>query len=99
MENYDMEKDDENKLDGNAAAGTLQTIFSFEPTLARVTCKECGSTNPIGETAAYMSRMGTVLRCPTCGNAVIRIVSAKGRSLLDMGGTSVVQINTEGSIP
>src|SRR5215469_17155630 len=31
----------ENKLDGNAAAGTLQAIFPFEMTLAQVTCTSC----------------------------------------------------------
>ncbi len=99
MENHEMEKEEENKLDGNAAAGTLQTFFSFETTLAQVTCKECGGTNPIGAIAAYMSRMGTVLRCPTCGNSLIRIALTKGRSILDMEGTRVVQINTESLIP
>ena len=44
----------ENKLDGNAAAGTLQEIFPFEMTLAQVTCTGCGTTNVIGATAAYM---------------------------------------------
>ena len=38
----------ENKLDGNAAAGTLQEIFPFEMTLAQVTCTGCGTTNVIG---------------------------------------------------
>jgi Family of unknown function (DUF6510) len=44
----------ENKLDGNAAAGTLQAIFPFEMTLVRATCTGCGTTNVIGATAAYM---------------------------------------------
>ena len=36
----------ENKLDGNAAAGTLQAIFPFDMTLAQATCTGCGATNP-----------------------------------------------------
>jgi len=56
----------ENKLDGNAAAGTLQEIFPFEMTLAQVTCTGCGTTNVIGATAAYMHGMGTIVRCPVC---------------------------------
>ncbi len=44
----------ENKLDGNAAAGILKAIFPFEMTLAQVTCTDCGATNAIGGTAAYM---------------------------------------------
>jgi hypothetical protein len=34
----------EHKLDGNAAAGTLQEIFPFEMTLVQATCTGCGAT-------------------------------------------------------
>jgi Family of unknown function (DUF6510) len=82
----------ENKLDGNAAAGTLQAIFPFEMTLAQATCTGCGSTNVIGETAAYMHGMGTVIRCPSCDTVLIRIVHARGRYLLDMRGVCVLEL-------
>jgi ribosomal protein S27E len=85
----------ENKLDGNAAAGTLQAIFPFEMTLVQVTCTGCGATNMIGATAAYMHGMGTIVRCPSCDNVLIRIVHARGRYLLDMQGVRVLEI-TEG---
>jgi ribosomal protein S27E len=82
----------ENTLDGNAAAGMLQAIFPFEMTLARVTCTGCGTTNVIGATVAYMHGMGTIVRCPSCGMALIRIVRARGRYLLDMRGVRVLQM-------
>lgn len=82
----------ENTLDGNAAAGMLQEIFPFEMTLAQVTCTGCGITKMIGATAAYMHGMGTILRCPSCDMALIRIVHARGRYLLDMRGVRVLQI-------
>jgi len=85
----------ENKLDGNAAAGTLQAIFPFEMTLVQATCTDCGATNPIGATAAYMHGMGTVIRCPSCDMALIRVVQVEGRYLLDMRGVRVLQISTE----
>jgi hypothetical protein len=85
----------ENKLDGNAAAGTLQAIFPFDMTLVQATCAGCGTTNPLGATAAYMHGMGTIVRCPSCDNALIRIVHARGRYLLDMRGVRVLEI-TEG---
>ena len=85
----------ENKLDGNAAAGTLQAIFPFEMTLAQATCTACGATNPIGATAAYMHGMGTVVRCPVCDNALIRVALVKGRHFLDMRGVRVLQISAE----
>jgi hypothetical protein len=82
----------ENKLDGNAAAGILQAIFPFEMTLAQVTCTGCGATNAIGATAAYMHGMGTVVRCPVCDNALIRVAQVRGHSLLDMRGVRVLQM-------
>jgi ribosomal protein S27E len=82
----------EKKLDGNAAAGMLQEIFPFEMTLAQVTCTGCGTTNVIGATAAYMHGMGTIVRCPRCDNALIRIAHARGRYLLDMRGVRVLQM-------
>jgi hypothetical protein len=82
----------ENKLDGNAAAGMLQEIFPFEMTLAQVTCTGCDTTNVIGATATYMHGMGIIVRCPSCDNALIRIVHAEGRYLLDMRGVRVLQM-------
>ena len=85
----------ENKLDGNAAAGALQAIFPFDMTLVQATCTACGATNPLGATAAYMHGMGTVVRCPVCDNALIRVALVKGRHLLDMRGVRVLQISAE----
>ena len=85
----------ENKLDGNAAAGILQAIFPFEMTLVQATCAGCGTTNAIGATAAYMHGMGTVIRCPSCDTALIRVAHVKGRYFLDMRGVRVLQISAE----
>jgi hypothetical protein len=82
----------ENKLDGNAAAGTLQAIFPFEMTLTQVTCTGCGATNAIGATAAYMHSMGTVIRCSSCHTALIRVAQVRGHSLLDMRGVRVLHM-------
>jgi ribosomal protein S27E len=82
----------EKQLDGNAAAGVLQEIFPFEMTLAQVTCTGCGSADVIGATAAYMHGMGTIIRCPSCDRALIRIVHARGSYLLDMRGVSALQM-------
>jgi hypothetical protein len=72
----------ENKLDGNAAAGMLQAIFPFDMTLIQAICTGCGTTNPIGATAAYMHGMGTIVRCPSCDNVLIRMIPRQ--ELLDI---------------
>ncbi len=83
----------ENQLDGNASAGTLQAIFPFEMTEVTVTCANCDDSNLIAETVVYMSGMGTIVRCPSCDHALIRIAHAKHRSLLDLHGARVLQFN------
>jgi Family of unknown function (DUF6510) len=85
----------ENKLDGNAAAGSLQAIFPFDMTLVRATCAGCGATDAIGALATYMHGMGTVVRCPSCDTVLIRVAQVKGRSWLDMRGVRVLEINVE----
>jgi len=82
----------ENTLDGNAAAGTLQAIFHFDMTLVQATCTGCGTTNALGATAVYMHGMGTIVRCPVCDTALIRVAQTKGRTFLDMRGVRVLQI-------
>ena len=84
----------ENKLDGNAAAGILQEIFPFEMTLAQTTCTGCGATDAIGALAAYIHGMGTIVRCPSCDAALIRVAQTRGRTFLDMRGVRVLQIST-----
>ena len=39
---------DELRLDGNAAAGTLGQVFSFEVTTAEYACGGCGRTGMLG---------------------------------------------------
>lgn len=52
---------DEQRLDGNAAAGTLGEVFSFEVTTAHYACEGCGRTGQIGAAMAYEVRgLGTV---------------------------------------
>ena len=85
----------ENKLDGNAAAGILQEIFPFDMTLVQATCTGCGATDVIGALAVYMHGMGTVVRCPSCDTALIRIAQTRGRNFLDMRGVRVLRIDVK----
>ena len=47
---------DELRLDGNAAAGTLGEIFSFEVTTAHYACGGCGRVDQIGAAMVYEVR-------------------------------------------
>jgi hypothetical protein len=80
------------RLDGNAAGGLLAELFSFEMTLAQATCAGCGAVAPIGAAMAYGHEMGTVLRCPGCDTALIRVARTHGRYFLDLRGVISLRI-------
>jgi ribosomal protein S27E len=82
---------DELRLDGNTAGGLLGEIFPFEMTTAQVTCANCGSLWRVGQAMVYGHGMGTIVRCASCDNALIRIGRGPGRYLLDMRGVRYLQ--------
>jgi len=86
---------DENRLDGNAAAGVLGEIFTFEITPALASCARCGAAGEVGSQMAYVSEIGTVVRCAACDNALIRLVrqdDGAQRYWLDLKGIEYLQL-------
>jgi len=84
--------DDKLRLDGNAAAGTLGEVFSFEVTTARYACKGCGRADQIGAAMVYEVRgLGTIVRCPSCDNVLIRLAHDRGRYWMDLRGMKYLQ--------
>ena len=79
-------------LDGNAAAGVLAEIFGREMTASVIACAHCGREGALGSLLAFGQAMGTVLRCPTCENVLMRIVEAPGTIYLDLRGTAHVRL-------
>jgi len=84
-------KDNNLRLDGNAAGGLLNEIFPFEMTAAEATCGACGTMRPIGELIFYHG-MGAILRCAGCDTALIRITHISGCYWLDLSGMSCLRI-------
>jgi len=78
--------DDKLRLDGNAAAGSVREIFSFEVTTAQYACEGCGRTARIG--AALVS----IIRCPSCDNALIRLAHNRGWHWIDLRGIRYLQV-------
>ena len=86
---------DERRLDGNATGGLLGEVFALEMTTARVACTGCGATREIGAQMAYISEIGTVVRCASCDNALIRVArrgDGRERYWLDLRGVEYLQI-------
>jgi hypothetical protein len=86
-----MRSVDELVLDGNAAAGVLAQVFALDVTAANSTCTDCGSTRALGAARLY-GGPGYVLRCTDCGGALLRLVTAPGRTFVTMTGIRVLEI-------
>lgn len=79
------------RLDGNAIGGLLREIFAMEMTNAVGTCASCGAVNEVGRVHVYVHAPGTVVRCPSCGQVLMRIVRGGGRYWVDMTGTRCLE--------
>ena len=85
-------RDNELRLDGNAAGGLLNEIFPFEMTAAEATCAGCGTMSRIGELMLYQHGMGAILRCADCDTALMRITHIRGVYSLDLSGMTYLRI-------
>ena len=83
---------DKQRLDGNAAGGVLGQIFAVEMTTAEVICAHCDTGGPIGAAVVYATAMGTIVRCPGCGETLIRIAHGPQRYWVDFSGTRLMQL-------
>ena len=86
------EEERETRVDGNAAAGLLSTVFRCEPSEVMLICAGCGEDAPLGTLLAYGLELGAILRCPVCDTPVLR-AGAAGRMLwLDLRGAVSLRV-------
>jgi hypothetical protein len=79
-------------LDGNAAAGDLAGIFTFDATVAVTTCAACHRTHAVATLHAYLQAPGLVLRCASCDAVQMRLVRSIERVWLDLRGVDLLEI-------
>jgi hypothetical protein len=82
-------------LDGNAAGGVLRQIFAAEMSTAEVSCATCDAVGPIGAALVYATGMGMIIRCPGCGEALIRVAPGPQRYWVDFSGTHLMQLRRD----
>jgi len=83
-------------VDGNALAGPLSQVFTEEITDALARCAGCGSVKAIGETIAYMSEMGSVLRCPGCDSVLMVVTQLRGSLIVGSPGITFLRLPLAG---
>jgi uncharacterized Zn finger protein len=79
-------------LDGNALAGALSELFTFDVTSAAGKCVSCGEVHAIAQTLVFGSAPGLTARCPACGQVVLRLVRSPDRAWLDLRGLSSLEV-------
>jgi len=84
-------------VDGNAIGGMLQEIFRTEMTTSMTTCDGCGAVSVMGRVDVYMNGPGVVVRCPGCGQVLLRLVRGPGRLWIDLRGTRCLELKTTGA--
>lgn len=80
------------RLDGNAAAGLLADVFTFDVTTAQAVCDGCGMAAPVGSLPAYCLALGVIVRCPGCDTALLRVSRLQGGYGLDLRGMRVLRV-------
>ena len=81
-------------LDGNVVAGMLGEVFAVDVTAAVGRCDGCGAVGVLAEAHVFMDAPGAVVRCRSCDSVLLRVVSAPGRTWLDLRGLSYLQLAT-----
>ena len=84
---------DEHVLDGNVVGGVLGAVFGSELTAAPGKCAHCGTINMVGAMRAYVDAPGVILRCPTCGGVVVRVVETDDSTYVDLRGVAYLRIS------
>ena len=83
----------ETRLDGNAAAGLLSTLFRCEPSDVMLICAGCGADAPMGALLAYGLELGAILRCPACDTPVLRAGAAGTALWIDLRGAVSIRVS------
>jgi hypothetical protein len=80
-------------LDGNATAGPLAELLTFDVTVTVARCRGCGDSMVLARCRVYSAGPGLVLRCAACECVLLRLVIVNDRAWLDMTGIACLQID------
>jgi phage FluMu protein Com len=80
-------------LDGNAVAGALEAAFGADLTAVPGRCAHCGAVAMVAEMRAYVRAPGSVLRCPSCGGVILRIVETADATYVDARGAAYLRFD------
>ena len=96
-EDDDRPSGDDLVLDGNAAAGLLESLMGPAATISTSICAHCGTTQEMGRLFAWNRGPGLVLRCSICSGVQVRAVQTPSGLHLDLHGIARMRIPGPGA--
>ena len=75
-------------VDGNAIAGLLASTFGRDVSAMDERCVHCGTVSVVGTLRVYLRGPGIVVRCPACGEVMMRIVETPTGRRIDATGAT-----------
>ena len=79
-------------LDGNALAGTFADVLGIEITTASGQCGSCHHRCELGQSHAFLTAAGAVLRCDRCQSVLAIVVHKPHEALVNLSGLAHVTI-------
>lgn len=83
------------RLDGNAAGGTLSEIFGVDVTDATIECRHCARTGALAEAVVEVDPEGLVMMCRGCKHQLLSCVRVTGGWTLRFPGLLGLTVITE----
>lgn len=87
-----MESTDDLAIEGNAVAGSPDSIFAVDVTGAEVTCAACGAVSPLADEHAYLHGGESLLRCKGCSSVLGRFRRAQDAMWVDLNTSAAWQL-------
>ncbi|HAM27221.1 MAG TPA: hypothetical protein DCP11_11145 [Microbacteriaceae bacterium] len=81
------------RLDGNALAGPLSELFTFDSTMASARCLGCGDVAVLARAMVYEDDMGIVVRCSQCEDVLMVVVTEPNCTSIDLRGMAWLQVS------
>lgn len=79
-------------LDGNALAGRFDDLLGVDITAAVGRCGGCGQTCELARARAFVTAMGTVLRCAECESVLAVLVDVRDEVVMNLSGLAYVTV-------
>lgn len=92
VEGGPMEPVEDLAIQGNAVAGSPDSVFAIDVTAADVKCPACEGISPLADERAYLHGSGSLLRCKHCTSVLGRFRRSRDAVWIDLRAATSWQL-------